>query len=78
MFSVYADSCMGDIDEQCVGGCVAKQVDDQFGPLRLFHTKSEADKDIPIYQVVFILYDQSLYMPEQIQHDEGQSVRLID
>ena len=54
---------MGDIDEQCVGGCVAKQVDDQFGPLRLFHTKSEADKDIPIYQVVSLLYDQSLYMP---------------
>ena len=48
---MYGDACLGDIDDDCIVGCVAKTVSTENEHLKFFNTVNPSDKDLKISEV---------------------------
>ena len=51
LISLYGNATLQDVDERCIGGCVAKSVCTETEELKFFNTINLQDRDVPIYKV---------------------------
>lgn len=58
---VYEDTCLKDIDDDCIAGCVAKSVCTQEEELKFFNTVSLADRNLKISEVLLATCDAPVY-----------------
>ena len=61
---MYGDSRLKDVDDVCIGGCVAKLVCTESEQLKFFNTVSLADRDLKIAEVCFNKLPLNLALPD--------------